>query len=107
MGKEDRKSPSLRRKLILAAVGFFFLVLLISSFFGKKGLIEIYKTRKNYEQLLQEIEQLKAEKSQLQREIEDLEKNPQAVEKKAREELWLMKPEEKVIIQKDKEKEKQ
>jgi cell division protein FtsB len=104
MGKEDSKSPSLRKKLILAAVGFFFLVLLISSLFGKKGLIEIYRAKKNYEALLQEINRLEAKKSQLQREIEDLEKNPQAVEKEAREKLWLMKPEEKVIIKKNKEK---
>lgn len=104
MAREERKSPSLRRKLILAAVGFFFLVLIISSLFGKKGLIEIYRAKKNYEALLQEISRLEARKSQLQREIEDLEKNPQAVEKEAREKLWLMKPEEKVIVKKDKEK---
>lgn len=104
MAREERKNPSLRRKLILAAVGFFFLVLIISSLFGKKGLIEIYRAKKNYEALLQEISRLEARKSQLQREIEDLEKNPQAVEKEAREKLWLMKPEEKVIVKKDKEK---
>ncbi len=104
MAREERKSPSLRRKLILAAGSFFFLVLIISSLFGKKGLIEIYRAKKNYEALLQEISRLEARKSQLQREIEDLEKNPQAVEKEAREKLWLMKPEEKVIVKKDKEK---
>lgn len=102
MAKEDRKSPSLRRKLVLAAVGFFFLVVLISSLFGKKGLIEIYRAKKNYEVLLEEISRLEVRKTQLQREIEDLEKNPQAVEKEAREKLWLMKPEEKVIVKKDK-----
>jgi cell division protein FtsB len=104
MAKEERRDPSLRRKLILAAVGFFFLVLLISSLFGKKGLIEIYRARKTYESLVQEINRLEAQKSRLQREIEELERNPQAVEKEARDKLGLMKPDEKVIIKKNKEK---
>jgi cell division protein FtsB len=104
MGKEERRDPSLRRKLVLAAVGFFFLVLLISSLFGKKGLIEIYRAKKTYESLVQEINRLEAQKSRLLREIEELEKNPQAVEKEARDKLGLMKPDEKVIIKKNKEK---
>jgi cell division protein FtsB len=104
MEKEDRDKSSLRRKLILAAVGFFFLVLLISSFFGRNGLIEIYRARKNYAELLDKIKQLEARKSQLLREIEDLEKNPQTVEKEARDKLGLMKPDEKVVIKKNEEK---
>lgn len=101
MARHDRKSGSLRRKLILAAIGFFFLVLLISSLFGKKGLIEIYQARKNYKSLQQEIERLEKHKSRLLREIEELEKNPRAVDAEAREKLWLMKPDEKVIIKKN------
>jgi len=104
MEKEDRDKSSLRRKLILAAVGFFFLVLLISSFFGRNGLIEIYRARKNYAELLDKIKQLEARKSQLLSEIEDLEKNPQTVEKEARDKLGLMKPDEKVVIKKNEEK---
>jgi cell division protein FtsB len=104
MAKDDRgRGTSLRRKLVLVAVSFFFLVLLISSLFGKKGLIEIYRAKKSYEALLLEIKELEAQKTRLQREIDDLKSNPQAVEKKAREELGLMKPEEKVIIKKKRE----
>ena len=39
-------------------------------------------------------------KRDLVREIEDLQKNPIAVDEKAREKLWLMKPDEIVIIKK-------
>ena len=98
--KEEKRTPSLRRRLILAGVGFLFLVLLISSFFGKKGLIEIYQARKNYRTLIEEIKRLEERKSRLQREIEELEKNPQAVDREAREKLWMMKPDEKVIVKK-------
>jgi len=104
MAPEERKRTSLRRKLALAAVAFFFLVILISSLFGKKGLIEIYRAKSNYEALLQEVRSLEARKSQLQKEIEALRNDPRAVEKEAREKLWLIKPDEKVIVKKKEEK---
>jgi cell division protein FtsB len=77
---------------------------LISSLFGKKGLLEIYRAKSNYEALLQEIRSLEARKSQLQKEIEALQNDPRAVEKEAREKLWLIKPDEKVIVKKKEEK---
>jgi cell division protein FtsB len=60
--------------------------------------------RKNYETLLQEVQSLEARKIELQKEIEELQKDPLAVEKEAREKLWLLKPEEKVIVKKKEEK---
>jgi len=104
MPPEERKKTSLRRKLALAAVAFFFLVILISSLFGKKGLIEFYRAKSRYEALLQEVRTLEARKSQLQKEIEALRIDPRAVEKEAREKLWLIKPDEKVIVKKKEEK---
>lgn len=80
------------------------MVILISSFFGRKGLIEIYRAKGKYEALLQEIRSLEARKSQLQKEIEALQNDPKAVEKEAREKLWLIKPDEKVIVKKKEEK---
>lgn len=100
MGREERRGMSLRRKIVLIAVVFFFAVLLISSIFGKKGLIEIQRARKNYETLLKETQALEEKKSQLLREIQALQKDPEAVEKEAREKLWLMKPDKKVIVKK-------
>jgi len=100
MARDEERGMSLRRKIALAAIFFFFVVLLISSLFGKKGLIEIYKARKNYETLVQEIKDLEAKKSRLEKDIQALEKDPEAVEKEAREKLWLMKPDEKVIVKK-------
>jgi cell division protein FtsB len=104
MTREEKKGASLKRKILLAAVGFFFLVLLISSLFGKKGLIEIYKARRSYQILLQEVQRLEAEKARLEGEIEDLKNNPQAVEREAREKLWLIRPDEKVIVKRKEEK---
>jgi len=102
MGKKEKDNISFRRKLLIAGLGFFFLVLLLASFFGKKGLIEIYRAQKEHETLLHEIERLEIEKRRLEMEIVELKQNPKAVEKKAREKLWLVKPDEVVIIKKEK-----
>lgn len=103
MRRQEEKQKSLfRKKLLAVALSFLFLILLIASFFGKNGLIEMHRSKKRHEALLQEIELLDKEKRKLEREIEELEKNPKAVENKAREKLWLMKPDEIVIIKKEK-----
>jgi len=104
MAPEERRPASVRRKLALAAVAFFFLIILISSLFGRKGLIEIYRARNRFQALQQEIRDLEARKSELLKELEALRNDPRAVEKEAREKLWLIKPDEKVIVKKKEEK---
>lgn len=81
---------------------FLFFVLLLASFFGKKGLIEMYRAQKVQRDLSQEVERLEEKKRKLEREIEELKTNPKAFEKKAREKLWLQKPDEVVIVDKKK-----
>ena len=103
MALEEQEKASLRKRLALAAVAFFLVIILISSLFGRKGLIEIYRAKSRYEALLQEIRSLEDRKSELQKEIEALRNDPWAVEKEARAKLWLIKPDEKVIVKKKKE----
>jgi len=100
--QEEKQKIHFRKKLLAVALSLLFLILLIASFFGKNGLIEMYRSKKRYQALTQKIERLEKEKQRLLREIEELERNPKAVEKKAREKLWLMKPDEIVIIKKEK-----
>lgn len=102
MKDEARKnSGSVRRKLFTAGVGFFILVMLVTSFFGKKGYMDIYKARKSCRALEAELQRLEEQKKNLELEIRELETDPRAVEKEAREKLWLMKPDEKVIVIKE------
>ncbi|MGB3861525.1 MAG: septum formation initiator family protein [Candidatus Aminicenantaceae bacterium] len=96
--RKKKQGLSLRRKLFLSGAAFLFLVFLIASLFGERGLIEVFQTQKSKNTLVQEKMRLLAEKRKLEREIEELKTNPEAVEKKAREKLWLMKPDEIVII---------
>ena len=98
--KEGKKS--IRRKFVISGLVFIFFVLLITSFFGQKGLLKIRQEQRKPIALLEEIEKLKKEKSRLEREIEEFESNPKAIEMKAREELWLMREDEKVIVKKKK-----
>ncbi len=98
--KKEKNSSSFKKKAIIGGVVFLLFVLTVVSFFGKRGLIEIYKTRHKQKVLLQRIEQLEERKAKLERDIEELRENPKAVEKKAREKLGLVKEGEIVIIDK-------
>jgi cell division protein FtsB len=66
--------------------------------FGDRGFLEIIKTQKQIKALQQTIKELESEKIKLTKEIDMLRENPLALEKKAREKLWLMKKNEKVIV---------
>jgi len=102
MRKKEERNKSLRKKLLVAGLAFLFFVLLLTSFFGQKGLLEIRRVQTRHEALLQEIKELEKEKARLEREIEELVSKPEAVDKEAREKLWLMKPDEIVIIKEKK-----
>ena len=100
--KEEKGKAYFRKKLLFVTLSLLFFILLIASFFGKNGWIEMYQSKKKRESLAFEIDKLKQRKNRLERDIEELERNPKAIEEKAREKLWLMEPDEIVIIEKEK-----
>ena len=101
-----KKENSLVQSRGLALLLIFFLFILILAFvFGDRGIVEIVKTQNQIKILQQTIKKLEIEKQKLSDEIELLKKNPLALEKKAREDLWLMKKNEKVIVLVDDKKE--
>ena len=100
--KKEKNPSSFKKKAIIGGVGFILFVLTVTSFFGKRGLIEIYETRRHQEAILGKIEQQEKKKGKLERDIEELQKNPKAVEQKAREKLGLVKEGEIIIIDKKK-----
>jgi cell division protein FtsB len=102
MGNGSQSTKSFRNKLLSAVLVFLFLVLIIASFFGKKGLIEVYNAEKRKDSLFEEIEQLEKTKRGLEREIKELESNPKSYEAKARDQLGLVYPEEILIIKAEK-----
>ncbi len=95
----NKKENSLFQSRGMALLLVFFLLILIMAFiFGDRGLLEIIKTQKQIKVLQQTIKELESEKLKLSKEIDMLRENPLALEKKAREKLWLMKKNEKVIV---------
>jgi cell division protein FtsB len=94
----DPKPASLRRRMIVFGAAFLLFALLVTAFFGRKGLLDIVRIRKKYEALVQDVDRLQKEKTRLEKEIAALEQDPRAVDKEARDKLWLMKPDEKAIV---------
>ena len=101
MGNGSQLTKSFRNKLLTSLLVFLFLVLIIASFFGKKGLIEVYNAKKRKDSLFEEIDQLEKIKKGLEREIKELESNPKSYEAKARDQLGLVYPDELLIIKAD------
>ncbi len=85
-----------RRVLLLVVLVSF--ILILTFFFGDSGIVEIIRTQNKIEELKKNIETLELEKKQLKDEIEELKSDPMALEKTAREKLWLMKKNEKVVV---------
>lgn len=87
-----------RRKIFLGGIVILLFVLILSTFFGKKGLLQIREARRLQLELQAEIARLKKEKEKIEKEVDELRHNPLMIEEEARKKLWLMKPEEKVLI---------
>lgn len=99
--RKNEKASSFKKRILISVAAFFLLVLIMAAFFGEKGLLDIYKARQKKDRLMQRIELLEHRKAQLEMDIHELKTNPEAIEEKAREKLWMVRPDEIVIIRKD------
>ena len=93
-----KNAPAFRKKAYRLAIGCLFLVMIMTSVFGKKGVMQIHDDRLRLAKLDADLAELQNKKARLEAEIRRLGKNPRAVEKKARGDLGLIKPGEKVIM---------
>lgn len=93
-----RENSLLQSRWLLLLLVFFLFILVLAFVFGDRGIVEIVRTQKEIKALQLTIRELEAQKEKLTREIETLRRNPLALEKKARQDLWLMKKNEKVVV---------
>jgi cell division protein FtsB len=96
-----RGPPSERprpRKALSLALFLILVASLLNFFFGDRGVLGLVQARRELRELDQEIAALNAENQRLLEEIRALKTNPASVEKLAREELGLLKPNEIVLI---------
>jgi cell division protein FtsB len=87
-----------KKKIFVLGIACFFLILIVTSLFGKKGVMDLRRARQNLAALETRVRALDAEKVRLEAEIDRLEKDPRAIEKPAREKLGLVEPGEKVVV---------
>lgn len=102
MNRPGRARPGkpgpVRSRILTAGAVFLLVILLITSLFGKKGLMETQRARKTYGSRVEEKARLENRRARLLKEIEELERDPRAVEGEAREKLWLIKKDEVVVV---------
>ena len=94
----NNASRRLNPKTIVFFLSLILFVVLFALIFGDKGLFEIIRKEKQIRYLKERIERLEHRKKELMEQILELKNDPNALERIAREELWLMKQNEKVIV---------
>ena len=88
----------MKKKILLIGFACLLVIMIVTALFGKKGVMELRRSRRILAERSEKIRVLEAEKVRLEAEIERLEKDPRAVEKQAREKLGLVRPGEKVVV---------
>lgn len=89
----------MKKKIIVLGVACVLLIMIVTVFFGKKGVMDLRRDRRTLETRTEKIRALEAERGRLEAEIRRLEYDPRAVEKAAREKLGLAAPGEKVVVE--------
>ena len=98
-GREPKTGDAgLRRKAGAVASLLGLIALLVGSFFGDRGVLQLMAQRKKADALQQELQKLRAENLRLAETIGGLRSDPRAIERLAREELGLARPGETVFI---------
>jgi cell division protein FtsB len=87
-----------RKKILLIAFACLLVIMIVTALFGKKGVMELRRSRRVLAERAERIRVLEAEKIRLEAEVRRLERDPRAVERSAREKLGLIQPGEKVVV---------
>jgi len=99
-GREDggRVDSGLRRKAGVLGTVIALIALAVGAVFGDRGLLNLVEKRRQVEALRHEIEDLRTENARLSSDITALRQSPLAIERLAREELGLARPDETVFL---------
>ncbi len=89
----------MKKKILILGGVCVLLIMVFTALFGKKGVMELGRSRRTLAARAERIMALEAERDRLEAEIRRLESDPRAVEKPAREKLGLAAPGEKVVVE--------
>jgi cell division protein FtsB len=96
-----RSEPRTRMRAWVLGTVIALIALAVGSVFGDRGILSMVGEREKIEALRGELDGLRAENARLSAEITDLRQNPRAIERLAREELGLARPDETVFLIRD------
>jgi len=93
-----RGESGVRRKAWVLGTVIALIALVVGSVFGDRGILNLFDKRRQMDSIRQEIEGLRAENARLSSEVAALRTSPRAIERLAREELGLARPDETVFL---------
>jgi cell division protein FtsB len=88
----------MKKKILFIGLAGLLVIMIVTALFGKKGVMELRRSRRVLARQAETLRALEEEKARLEAEILRLERDPRAVEKQAREKLGLASPGEKVVV---------
>lgn len=97
----QRGEPGPRMRALVLGTVIALIALGVGSVFGDRGILSMLGERDKVESLRLELEALRAENARLSGEIHELRTSPRAIERLAREELGLARPDETVFVIRD------
>jgi cell division protein FtsL len=97
----NSETTTLYRNLILVLL-LASVALIVHNIFGQNGYLALRRQLQERQKIQQEILQFKQQNEQLEKENQELRTNPAAIERKAREQMHLVKPGEKIYSLPDK-----
>ena len=93
-----RSEPRARMRAWVLGTVIALVALGVGSVFGDRGMLNMLSEREKVNSLRAELEGLRAENARLASQIADLRTSPRAIERLAREELGLARPDETVFL---------
>ena len=94
----NRSEPRARMKAWVLGTAIALIALTVGSVFGDRGILNLFDRRRQVEALRAELEELRSENARLSAEIAALRTSPRAIERLAREQLGLARPDETVFL---------
>jgi cell division protein FtsB len=88
-------------RLVRYALGLVTVILVIDAIVGERGLVALFKARRDFTAVAQALDVARRENAQLREQAQRLRDDPTAIEEMARRELGLIKPGETLFIIKD------
>jgi cell division protein FtsB len=98
-----RTEPGARRRAWVLGTVLALIALAVGSVFGDRGLLNLVQKRREVDELREQIDSLRAENASLGGEIKALRESPRAIERLAREQLGLARPDETVFLVREEE----